>query len=209
MNGASGDKSVTLLTSAVQDALRATALSPRSADAWNTLATLYAYSRSLTPTALDESYKAMEKALQLEPTNALLAWRLATLYQSSAEWQKAEQYAIQAIMLKPNYVDAYVTLAQIYEGAGERNKAFQVFAAGEQYLNQSPIAMFEYGRLLYNEGSDAATVQAKLVWEKALELQPNYADAIYGLRRLSERTGDKVGEQTYKDKLRSLGVQVE
>lgn len=206
--GATSDDVMSELSAAIEDAREAVRRDPGRADAWNTLATLYVHSKTTVPEATAKAREALMAAIEREPTNALLPWRLATLYQSEKQWLEAEQAVYQALNLKSNYVDAYVTLAQIYEAQGWNDRALAVYEQSLPITINNPIALTEIGRLLYNRRQSGDIERAREAWTTALKLQPNYANAIYSMALLERDLGNVEAAEEYALRLQLLGVDI-
>ncbi len=80
-----------------------------------------------TLSQIDSSYlssaiQAIEKAHQLAPTDAKIAYNMALLYQQAGRNEQAHQYLEKAIQLKKNYRDAYYALALLLSQEAEKLK---------------------------------------------------------------------------------------
>lgn len=77
----------------------------------------------IDPTYLDQAIATIEQARQLAPTDAKLAYNEGLFYQQKEDLDNAVKYINQAISLKPNYGDAYYSLALIYGDLAKKNPA--------------------------------------------------------------------------------------
>ena len=135
----------------------------------------------------DEAIAAFNKANEMDPKQVVIWARLADTYiQSGAQKTGADQQAAydkgleaftKAIELKPddaayhnNYALALVKAKKIPEAQAELTKAAQIDPqnAGRYYYN--------LGAVLVNAGQNEAAGQA---FKKAIDIDPNYADAQY------------------------------
>jgi Tfp pilus assembly protein PilF len=66
-----------------------------------------------------------ELAIKKEPSNATAYYFLGDIYRRTGEQQKALNYLVKAIQIAPNFKPAYEMAAQIYDAAGEPDKAQQ------------------------------------------------------------------------------------
>lgn len=68
----------------------------------------------IDPSYMDLAIETIEQARKLAPTDAKLVYNEGLFYNQKADQMRAIQYVNEAIKLKPNYLDAYYTLAQFY-----------------------------------------------------------------------------------------------
>lgn len=115
--------------------------------------------------------KQLERALELEPTNALNRLVLAQLYQRVGPWDLAVSEYQRAIELNPNFLGAYRRLAELEARRG---------------LPETALAL--YRRMIEIERSPYEKY-------KALEqrVEPEYAYAHYALGRAALERGDLPG----------------
>lgn len=192
------------MAKAVNEAKKASDISPRSVTVLETLATMYENAAVLLPEARDWAIKTLSQAKDLEPTNAVLWWRLGNNYLTSGKIEDAIKNYQQSIQLKNNYVASYLSLASAYEQNNQLDKAVEtiqtVFLAGANNVE----VFYNYGRLLYNRNGKDDRKNAEILWKKVLEIQPNYSNALYSLGLLNETRGDKVVALQYYYKVKDL-----
>lgn len=192
------------LAQAVNEAKTATDISPNAVAIWENLATMYDNAASLVPEAMDWSVKSLNRASELEPTNAVILWRLGNDYMLQNNFAKAIEYYHKSIDLKKDYVAAYVSLTSAYESNKEQDKAI------ETYRNLLPLGqnnsevLFNFGRLLYNRNQKDDKDNAEKLWLEAVRVQPNYSNALYSLGLLYENQGDKARALEYYYKVKDL-----
>jgi tetratricopeptide (TPR) repeat protein len=179
-----------LLAQAVNEAQKATELSPASVAIWENLATMYENAVLLVPEARDWAIKSLIKAAELEPTNPVLVWRLGNNYFLANKTDEAVKQYQKALELKPNYADAYNSLANLYEVGKKIPLAVKVYEQALTNRLNSPEIFFNYGRLLYNRAQNNDREFAEQLWLAAVQLQPNYSNALYSLGLLYEGRGD-------------------
>lgn len=75
----------------------------------------------IDPTFLDQAIAEIEQARTLAPTDAKLAFNEGLFYQQKGDLDNAVKYVSQAIALKPNYADAYNSLALMYADLAKKN----------------------------------------------------------------------------------------
>ncbi len=75
----------------------------------------------IDPSMMDLAIQTVEQARKLAPTDAKLAYNQGLFYQQKGDMEKAVQYVKEAINLKPNYGDAYYSLALMYGDLAKQN----------------------------------------------------------------------------------------
>ena len=146
-----------------------------------------------------ESY---EKALELEPTNPFFSTQtgIAFLREASlltADEEKEERNKVlveaedqfkKAIEMKSDYAPSHFQLAMVYQAQGrgaemitqlERAKTFALYDIG---------LAFQLG-LIYFQGQDYG--KARIEFERAILLNPDYANALYFLGLTYDELGEK------------------
>jgi hypothetical protein len=87
------------------------------------------------PDAFDKSLEAYKKASELNPGNPRLKLVLSNISGALLKTKDAKEYAVLAITLKPDYVDALITLSQISKSEGNISEAVSY---AEQALSLLP-----------------------------------------------------------------------
>jgi O-antigen ligase/tetratricopeptide (TPR) repeat protein len=121
----------TLLSQAINEGRAATVLAPRSAQNWEILAALYRQIAGVAQNALVFSLDAYGKAIQRDPFNPVLRLNVGGVYYSVRAYDLAIRFFSDAIVLKPDYANAYYNLSVAYRDKGDLNTAVQ---AGQQML---------------------------------------------------------------------------
>lgn len=194
----------TLVAQAVNEAKRATDLSPNSVAIWENLATMYENAAMLVPEARDWVTKSLLKAKELEPSNPILAWRLGNNYSILNKWEDASKSYQEAISLKPDYVGAYVSLANVYEQNKQLDKAIDLYKIILPRVSNQVDLLYNFGRLLYNRNAVNDRADAEKLWLRAVGIEPKYSNALYSLGLLYEGRGDKATALQYYYKVKDL-----
>jgi tetratricopeptide (TPR) repeat protein len=126
--------------------------------------------------------------IQEIPTKNQEAYQLAqksTLAFEQGEWTKAEDYALRAIELDPNFADVYagVGFLKLWFGYdGQREIQAAVWEARpylEKALELNPnLGLGHFGMALLNDWAQWDFVKAEKEFLKAIELEPNNSDYI-------------------------------
>lgn len=75
----------------------------------------------IEPKYFEEAIKSIERSEELAPTDAKISYNKALLYNQKGEKGKAIEALEKTIKLKPNYIEAYSTLALYYQEASVKN----------------------------------------------------------------------------------------
>ncbi len=193
-----------LVAQAVNEAKRATELSPNSVAIWENLSTMYENASVLVPEARDWAIKSLLKAKELEPSNPVLSWRLGNSYSVLSKWDDASKSYQEAIDLKADYVSAYVSLANVYEQNKQLDKAVELYKKVLPYASNQVELLYNFGRVLYNRNGVNDRSDAEKIWLKTIELEPKYSNALYSLGLLYEVRGDKASALQYYYKVKDL-----
>lgn len=144
---------------------------------------LYQGARNIVPPVKDPRRNALRA---LDQSSTALLERGVALEQVGRV-DDAIRATERAAQLNPGLVQAHLNLMILYGRRGDFARAEQHFRAA-MALNstQFPAAYYDFGVLMMNEGKPAEAEQA---FEKAVEIDPNYAEARNNLGYLLERQG--------------------
>ncbi len=214
---------------AVASAKRATEINPGNVANWETRGYVYQQLIGLFQGAFDRSLDSYNQALALEPDNPYLLTELGKSYIIQAglsEEQEdkdkyldeAEQYMKTALELKPDYAPAAYQTAKIYELRGQALKAVEIL---EQLRDMEPYLTdydphrdiglaFQLGVLYYNQPEvEDHLKKAEKELKRALELDPDYSNAIYFLGLVYDQQGKKDEAVEQFEKLAQLNPENE
>ncbi|MBL7155143.1 MAG: tetratricopeptide repeat protein [Candidatus Portnoybacteria bacterium] len=181
-----------LAAGSIQQARLASLLSPNLVATWENLGAIYRDSQGLVGGTLPFALESFTKATELEPTNPFFFRERCRLNLISEErdWDKTIDYCQKAIDLKPNYLDAHVQLALVYEQKGDLEEAVKrlkgaldklrgvSFQRGSSLAGAAAEIYFQLGRVYFNlEQSD----EAVNMFEQSIIVMPEYANARYAL----------------------------
>ncbi len=121
---------------------------------------------------------AYAKAAQENPTNPQIPLLEARLEATHNNMQGTQQFLKQSLTLKQNYTDAILFVVQLNVAQKNLQGAIQAAKVAVQTAPGVAPIWFELG-LLYYSGND--TADAIPVFEQALKIQNNYANAKYFL----------------------------
>tara|TARA_Y100000310_G_scaffold96282_1_gene94036 strand:- start:1900 stop:4125 length:2226 start_codon:yes stop_codon:yes gene_type:complete len=155
----------------------ATELSPNRVAAWETLGAVYRDIKS-APGALNWAIRSFETAIILEPTNPVLHTELGKLYAEKEQYIKARTQLEKAIEVKPDYVEASRENALVFEKEGDVGKAIAEMRDLTVRYSLDLEALFQLGRLYYNNGQIAEAVSQ---FQQVLLAAPNHSNARFAL----------------------------
>lgn len=172
---------------ALQEAKRATEVSPNKVASQETLSVVYRDIQVVAQGAFEWSLKAFEEALKLEPKNPALLTELGKLV-AVKEPERAKQFFQEAVNLKSDYFDAHLQLALLAESQGNNEEAKTILENAVSLNPQSVEGRFQLGRIYYNRQEND---KAKEQLETAIAIFPNHSNSLYSLALVYEKEGDE------------------
>ena len=181
-----------LAAGSIQQARLASVLSPNLVATWENLGAIYRDSQGLVGGTLPFALESFTKATELEPTNPFFFRERCRLNLISEEkdWDETIGYCQKAIDLKPNYLDAHIQLALVYEQKGDLEETLNrlkgaldrlrgvSFQRGSSLAGAAAEIYFQLGRVHFNlEQFD----EAVNMFEQSVIVMPEYANARYAL----------------------------
>jgi len=175
---------------------KAIAGNPEYVDAYYNLAKLYQ-----DVERPQEAVALYHQALQLNPGYKDAYFNLGRLYQQLGEEQKAVEAYNQMIQTNPRDADLYINAIKAYTEAIKANPTPSLYIeacreALDRYRSlgdvdrrhkDSEVFYFNLGYLYQEMGDNREAVAA---YELALELNPNYVNALYNLGNIYEEGGE-------------------
>ncbi len=117
-----------------------------------------------------QAIEAMETAASRAPKDAVILTSVAVAELGRNNESKARQYGEQAIQADPQYADAYILLARVYDHPGAHQKAIEY---ANQYIKYSPNPAPGYymlGRIYVRQANKDKSIEWLL---KARDADPN------------------------------------
>ena len=111
------------LSQAINESRAAVAISPRSAQNWEILASIYRQITGVAENALQFSLDGYGRAVALDPYNPLLRLNIGGLYYSIRNYDMAIRFFDDAVNLKPDYANAYYNLSIALRDKGNLKEA--------------------------------------------------------------------------------------
>ena len=168
------------------------------------LGQIYELAIPFDETVANLAIKNYEMARELSPADPLLLMDLARTYLALSEitilrgggttsrkiaaekQDKAIEYLVQALELKPDLTQARFTLSQLYFTRNQIDEAINQAEAAVVLAPNNIGTLFQLGFLYYQRGSFE---QARPVFERAVAISPNYSNARYFLGLIYDRDG--------------------
>lgn len=130
--------------------------------------------------------ESFEKARQYNPTNPIYPLLNAQLLARTGDLDAAYERALESVKLKSNYTEALSLLTQIDIAQGNVDKAVQTSQAMISLEPKNPARYYQLGVLL---SSQEKFEQSIVAFERAVQLDANYANARYFLALAYEQVG--------------------
>lgn len=108
--------------------------------------------------------------------------------QRNSYWNQAASLLEQAVALKVNFAPAHFLLVQVYDRQGKISDAINRARSVLAINGEDVGVLFQLGFLDYKAGNFE---ESRLVLSRAVELSPNYSNALYFLGLIYDRDGDK------------------
>lgn len=198
------ERLVSAIAAAINTARRAADTWENDVETWQTLGLMYRGAEGLAQDANQWAIDAFSRAIELEPTNALLHWHLGKALASAGQTEAAVGALKESIRLKRNYLPATVDLSRVYESQGDLDNAIGVYEPVFELIAEQPEIMFQLGRLFYNRNAEGDLGRAEQSWLQAVRLNPRYVNALYSLGLLYERQGDSEAALQYFEETQQL-----
>lgn len=111
------------LSQSINESRAAVTLSPKSAQNWEILASIYRQITGVAQNALQFSLEGYGRAITLDPFNPLLRLNVGGLYYSIRNYDLAIRFFDDAVKLKPDYANAYYNLSIALRDKGSLDEA--------------------------------------------------------------------------------------
>ncbi len=138
----------------------------------------------------------LKKALEASPQDVDLQNDLLFNYYLSGDYGKAMEYG-KSLVEKP-YADirSYQLLGMTYREIEEVKEGERLYKAGLKAYPNSGVLYCEYGELLVSKKNPDQLAAIRL-WEKGIEVDPNYSGNYYHAARYYQGSADKIWALVY------------
>lgn len=218
-----------LLSKALQMARRSTEVNPRNSANWLILAKTYESIILLVSGAAEESFKAYDEAIKLEPNNPAIYAGLGRAHLALADRFTQElsginkekrnlEYSLaianfdKALSLKSDYAPAHFSLVQVFDRQGKteeaiaRGERLRSIALSDSDKSNDVGILFQLGLLHYQAGR---LNKSRDFFESVAQLAPDYSNALYFLGLIYDKQGDSKGALELFRKISKLNPQNE
>jgi adenylate cyclase len=180
------------LEKAVVALKKALAIDPGFAPAWMELQMSYSFltrNRALPQQQGSElSMNALQKALELDPDNAIALAGLGYLKRSYEwDWAGAQEAINKAMLLEPNNAEVMGSAASIANTLGQRDRAIDLF---ERKIILDPLSLPSLRALSQSYNRVGRFTDAINLMERVLTINPNYPTARRDLSSIYMFMGD-------------------
>ena len=132
-------------------------------------------------------------ALQKDPQSLELQKDLSFNYYLGRDYPKGLTIATKTVERPDADVQSYQILALLYKAVDETKECEKLYRAGIKRYPRSGVLYSEYGEMLWAK-QDMGAIK---LWEKGIEIDPNYSSNYYNAARYYYFTYDKVWALLY------------
>ncbi len=126
------------------------------------------------------------KAVALQPTNPIIRFNLATVYEQAGLIEEALRSFTEAIRIDNTYAAAHERLASLWMARSDWNRAAESFAAAAAGGVAEPSMYLDWGRALDRADRPNEAVDA---YRRAIEIEPTFVEAYGNLGNLLVAAG--------------------
>lgn len=132
-----------------------------------------------------------------DSTNYMTFMQLGAIFTSRHD-TSSKDYFHKALLIQPDDERAMYYLAMYYQEHGDYDEAIKMYSRITELYSENKRAYYNMGYLYLVEFEDFEN--AKLMFEKAIQVSPGFVEAVYNLGRTLEAMGDYNGarEQYWK-----------
>lgn len=132
---------------------------------------------------LDEAEAAYKEILATHPSIPQVHYNLGYIYTQRKDWPSAEAAYKKALEIKPDYGEASLALARVYQDSGQKDKALAVMS---QAGGDDPKVQFNLGVMHLNAAKYA---EAEAAFKKAEALDSSNAEIQFHLASIALNLG--------------------
>jgi tetratricopeptide (TPR) repeat protein len=130
----------------------------------------------------------LNEGLKKDPQNLELSKDVAFNYYLAKDYDKGIAVGKGLVDRADADVTSYQILALLYKAIGQAKECDKLYKAGIKRFPQSGVLLSEYGEMLW-ANQDFSAIK---LWEKGIEIDPNYSGNYYNAARYYFFTQDKV-----------------
>jgi len=134
---------------------------------------------------IEEARDNLERAYQGKPDSVDFAMNLARVYMAMADYKKIESILLPFLnQEKPAEYELYFLLGRAYKNMGELAKAVEIFEKAISHYGLNVNILNIIGECYFQLGR---TSEARVVWEKSLEINPDQPQIRKNVDSLKEK----------------------
>ncbi len=149
----------------------------------------------------DDAIACLKRAVIVEKENFILWYNLALTYRDSGDYEDAIYYCKHAYDLNPDSMEVITTLTNLYFANGDIENAKNYCTAGFVSEESNPEIWNLAGVIAFSEKDYE---HAAAAFQRAVELNPFFYEALYNLRDTYEALGNERGVKECKRILSGL-----
>jgi len=155
-------------------------IDPKNTEVKNNLASAY-----IMKGELEKAKPLLKQVLDdpLYPTPQFAYFNLARIYERQGKIDEAIEQYEQALDIRSDYVDAHYNLGLLYLQEGRTDRAIEQFTAATRLNPKIAVYQQSLGLAYVRAGKN---LEARIAFEKVLEIEPNSPSAEYARRMLEE-----------------------
>jgi tetratricopeptide (TPR) repeat protein len=136
---------------------------------------------------LDPALPNLERAIQIDPSNAEAPYTLGWVYDQKNDAAHAEQCYLEALRIKPSYPEPRINLAVLQTKQGRYKEAIDNLQYAQKIVPQHPIMLYALGDVYMRSGR---TQDAVNVFTQLAQSQPQHRLVHTSLGLCYETLGD-------------------
>jgi len=144
---------------------------------------------------LEEAIRELRAASELAPDDLDYAYWVGRALHVAKRHDEAIEVLKGVVARDPAHGLAHKRLGLVHQHRGDYEEAKASFRAAMPLLPRDPGVPFQYGNLLLEEDAE----EARVAFERAIEIDPTFPWAYNGLVTARARLGDKVGAAQARD----------
>lgn len=148
-----------------------------------------------------EAIKCWEKCVELDPQSAEAFRRMAELALRKGQFEEAAALSRKVLKIDPNRRGVHNQLARALKGLGRPEEAIEEL---DKDIKISPRASLSFFLLGHTHQQLREYEKAKESYLRALQIEPDYTEASYGLSIVCARMGQKDEAAKYREMFKRL-----
>jgi len=145
-----------------------------------------------------EALDSLKVAAVLDPSHSDVLCNMGSVYKSLAQYEEAKSFFFQAIQVNPNCAIAWSNLGGVLNENGQHKKAIDCYCRALQIMPAFADAYSNMGNAMQILSAKKSIDSMQEVYERAVELKPNFAKGLGNLAVHDALDGKPINEITKK-----------